>query len=189
MRPARILRICLTSAAIALLGASWTSCSSGSNGAAGDDAGDDRSAVNLNGDSTVQDAPNCDPCDQVCSCAIGDTLTGLCGTENLTLSCPPQNRVWGGKGFCTSVCVDASGDGAACDPCVKACLCLLGEPPRYDPATCSEVRCKSIGDPTMGTWGPGVFCTTMAACDGGIDAANESGADVIPDAMIEAASD
>jgi hypothetical protein len=184
MRAALFLRSCLTATGIALLGTSWISCNNGSNGAGSEDAGEDVVDALNPGDSTIQDVFSCDPCDEVCSCSVGETLGGNCGT----LFCPTSG-MWGGKNFCESNCEDASDDGPTCDPCVSACTCLLGFPPRDDPSTCSTVICKGTGDPTYGTWGPGVFCPTTRVCDGGIDAANESGADVIPDVMSEAASD
>jgi hypothetical protein len=184
MRPARILRSWLTATGIALLGASWISCGNSSNGAGAEDAGEDVDASNP-GDSTIQDEPICNPCIESCPCSYMDTFfnTGTCQT----VTCG-TTQMWGGPNFCTGPgCPDAGDDGPQCDPCTEACPCLTGYPPRSDPSTCSLVYCKGTG--TTGTWGPGVFCPTVATCDSGVDAANEAGADVIPDVTSEAASD
>jgi hypothetical protein len=178
MRPTRILRTWLTATGIALLGASWTSCSNSSNGAGGEDAGEDVDATNP-GDSTIQDEPDCDPCLETCSCSYLDTFmnTGTCQTVTCGTS-----QMWGGENFCAGPgCPDAGDDGPECDPCVSNCPCLSGYPPRYDPSTCMSVVCLA----TTNTWGPGIFCPTTRVCDGGIDASNEAGADVIPDATSD----
>ncbi len=178
MRLARILRTALAATTMGLLGASWTSCNS-ADGASAQDAGEDADAANP-ADATTPDVSSCNPCTEICSCVFAETLSGSC----TTLSCPASGT-WGGPGFCTSGCVDATDDGPFCDPCTTACACLTGFPPRFDPSTCSLVSC--VGPGSMGTWGPGVFCKTARTCDGGaVDASPEAAVDAGPEAAVDA---
>jgi hypothetical protein len=171
MRLGRTLRTLATTFAMTLVGASWTSCSN-SNSAGASDAGVDADAGVL--DSTIQDDSGCDPCVMVCPCDEGDMFfnTGKCVTETCT------NGMWGGNNYCEGEgCPpDASDDGDTCDPCQTTCLCYVGSAPRFDPCTGREVTCPSSGE-----WGPGILCQGNA-CEAGVDAANEAGADVASDA-------
>jgi hypothetical protein len=174
MATRRALRVALTALEIALLGACWTSCSSTSNGAAAD-AGDEGDATL---DGAVQEDSGCDPCATVCPCTFGDTFfnTGKCET----VTCGPSGR-WGGS--CLGLGCMEAGDDGPCDPCTQVCSCTAGTT-RFDYAACRNVTCSPSG-----AWGPGAFCPGNACVDAAIDAANESGADVIPDVVNEAATD
>jgi hypothetical protein len=171
MRPRRPLRAWLAALEIALLGACWTSCSSGSSGAgAANDAGGDGGATSA--DSTLLDDSGCDPCAGVCPCTFGDSFfnTGKCET----VTCGPSG-MWGGSCLGVGCPEDAGPDvyDPNCNPCSQVCACVPGNW-FYDSLACTRVTCGASG-----VWGGPGTCMGNGCTD--------AGADVVADVVNEAA--
>jgi hypothetical protein len=165
MRSGRTLRTALTVLALLLVGASWTSCSSSSNGAAPADAGSDADGTAM--DSTIQEDSGCNPCFEVCGCTPGDTfvINGACKT----ITCGSSEQ-WGIVD-CETSCPEAGDEGALdaeCDPCTEVCACIPGS------GFLNDLGCGTAYCPASGMWGGAGFCPS---CDASSDGASGSGTD------------
>ncbi len=180
VRFARSLSTFAASLAVAGLAASFPACSNSGDNGSGDSGDDGMSAISLDSTLPPGDVSACDPCQSVCACQPGDMFynQARCGYEVCG-----QNGLWGGVS-CTV------GPGCpACDPCKQMCPCTYTDTVFNDAACIVEV-CPQSG--MWGEWnctGPGCLPEAGvdggdASLDGGSDvAANEAGADVMPDAV------